>query len=73
MPRRNTPDRSDRSTGGFYRHLAEAIAINTDRRPHYAAMTDERSEKLSNRLIWTERLCLHPDEPARQPDGLSVR
>ncbi len=57
-PPQTTISTPDHTTGGFYRHLADAIDINQARKPAYAAATDGRSTGLSNRLIWFERLSL---------------
>jgi hypothetical protein len=44
--------------GCFERHLLEAIELNTERRPRYAARTDDRSLPISNRLLAAERALL---------------
>lgn len=44
--------------GAFTVHLLDAIAINKQRRPIYASLTQGQSRKLSSALIWFERLCL---------------
>lgn len=62
----------------FEGHLREAIAINSERREIYSAMTAGRSRKLSNRLIWGERMtlvvALYFDNQARpfQREGIGV-
>lgn len=43
---------------GFEAHLLEAIEINTSRADTYAALSQDRSRKLSNALILSERLLL---------------
>lgn len=43
---------------GFRSHLADAIRLNTARRPIYMERTQGRSRSLSDDLIATERLCL---------------
>ncbi len=45
-------------TQGFWTHLADAIRINSARKPLYMARTGGRSRSLSAELIATERLCL---------------
>lgn len=42
----------------FSRHLREAIALNTTRRPLYAALTAGQSKAVSDTLIGTERLAI---------------
>lgn len=44
--------------GTFYRHIKEAIALNSERRPRYAKMSKGKTKTLSNTLILFERLCL---------------
>lgn len=48
----------ERETGGFVRHLREAIAINEQRRPRYEARTGGASRALSRRLVLYERVTL---------------
>ncbi len=45
---------------GFEAHLLEAIEINQSRADTYAALSNERSRKLSNALIFSEQLLLLP-------------
>lgn len=40
------------------RHMREAAALNRERMPLYAALTDGRSRAISRRLIWAERLAI---------------
>lgn len=42
----------------FQEHLEEAIALNESRRPKYSALTEGRSETISDTLINSERLSL---------------
>lgn len=51
---------SDAGTLGpcFQRHLEEAIAVNEERRPKYAALTDGRSDPISETLIESEKTSL---------------
>ncbi|MBA4159172.1 MAG: hypothetical protein H0X65_17100 [Gemmatimonadetes bacterium] len=42
----------------FQRHLREAIELNRERLPLYSQLTDGASERISRRLIWSERLAL---------------
>ncbi len=46
------------STGCFREHLKEAIEMNRERQFLYAELTQGESRKISNRLIWGERLGL---------------
>jgi hypothetical protein len=43
---------------GFVQHVREAIALNRERMPRYAALTGGRSLAISRRLILAERLTL---------------
>lgn len=40
------------------RHLREALRLNKERMPLYAALTDGRSRAISRRLIWAERFSM---------------
>ncbi len=42
----------------FQRHLREAIQLNRERLPLYSRLTQGASERISRRLIWSERLAL---------------
>ncbi|HEV2132239.1 MAG TPA: hypothetical protein VGR27_14085, partial [Longimicrobiaceae bacterium] len=42
----------------FQRHLREAIQLNRERLPLYSHLTQGASERISRRLIWSERLAL---------------
>lgn len=44
----------------FRTHLREAIELNQERMPKYAALTGGASKSISRRLIWSERLALPP-------------
>ena len=46
------------SGGAFTRHMREAIALNRERLPRYAALTEGRSKSISRRLVRSERLSL---------------
>lgn len=48
----------ERETGGFVRHLRDAIAINQQRRPRYDARTGGASRALSRRLVLYERVVI---------------
>jgi hypothetical protein len=50
------PDPDCDSPYCFLTHMEEAIAINEERKPLYAALTDDESLKVSNALIRNERL-----------------
>lgn len=47
-----------RRAGPFVRHLGEAIALNKERAPRYAELTDHASKPISDSIIRAERLLL---------------
>lgn len=54
----------------FQEHLEEAIALNESRRPKYSALTEGRSETISDTLIDSEKLSLlfaQPIDEAAEP------